>query len=206
MFSFLFGLGWTIFSLLFLFVTIVGGLDSGEIIINRENGFVVESSLGFPLVFLSIFVIIGICILVGSIRKFLKDSKTSKNGVLCYGIIKAVTRTGNYVNNRPELKAVLDIINPNTNQVEEVQEVIGFDPYKYAIGSYMICKYYEGDINFERKAEPGEITDSIKDRIKPGTYYSEGQGLNPVETGYTDIEFSEDRMYVTIDGIKYKRV
>ena len=154
-----------------------------------------DPALLMPLVIISMFFIISIISLIVEIIAFVKNNKTKKYGTLCYGIVQDIKSTGLYINEQPEYKAILDIVNPNTNQLERVDENVGFNYNKFPIGSYVLCKYYNGDINFERIAHPSEVSSSLKELLKPIDYVS----------SVNDVEFSDDQEYVTIDGIKYKK-
>ena len=196
MFNLIFGIIWTLFSSLFFVVFF--GISFDNTTSNGEVGFHFNSEFIIPFLIICLFVGVGIFLIVKGARKVIKDSKTKKYGLPCYGVIRNVQQTGAYINEQPEYKAILDIINPNTNTVEQIEEIIGFDYNKFPIGSFVMCKYYEGDINFEHKIEPGEVPSSFRDVLKPATYKS--------EIGYNDIVFSDDREYVSIDGVKYKRI
>ncbi len=196
MFNLLFGIVWTLFSTLFLVIIFASSFSNTSY--NGEPGFNMDMSLIIPLLMMIVFITIGIVLIVKGAKKVIKDSKTKKYGIPCYGIIQNLQRTGAYVNEQPEYKAILDVINPNTNMVEKIEEIVGFNYNKFPIGSFVICKYYEGDINFEHKIEPSDVPSSYKEILKPVTYKS--------EIDYNDIVFSENREYVTIDGVKYKRI
>lgn len=196
MFNLLFGIVWTLFSTMFFVIFFASSFSNTSY--NGEPGINMDMSLIFPLLMMIVFIIIGIVLIVKGAKKVIKDSKTKKYGIPCYGIIQNLQRTGAYVNEQPEYKAILDVINPNTNMVEKIEEIVGFNYNKFPIGSFVICKYYEGDINFEHKIEPSDVPSSYKEILKPVTYKS--------EISYNDIVFSEDREYVTIDGVKYKKV
>ena len=198
----IFGIIWTLFSSFFFVIMLFSSRNAniGEIII--------------PILIVSVFIIIGIVLITKGAKKIIKDRKTSKYGIPCYCIVRNILNTGTYVNGHPEFKVIVDVVNPNTNQIEELEEIIGFNSNKYPINSYLACKYYEGDINIDRIASDNEVSDSYKRLLvqsqntvnnsypQPGNM-GYGTGFNP---GYTDISFSSDREYVTIDGVTYKKV
>ena len=195
----IFGIIWTAFTSVFAFVIFASSISTSNVNGDPTGAsFNLEPGLLIPLIILTVFFIIGIVIIVSGVKKLIKDSKTKKFGIPCYGRIQNLQPTGTYVNEQPEYKAILDVINPNTNQVERIEEVVGFNYYKFPIGSFVMCKYYNGDINFENKIEPGEVPGNYKDKLKPIDYET--------DFGCPNFEFSEDREYVTIDGVKYKRV
>ena len=73
---------------------------------------------------------------------------------------------------------------------------MGFHYDKYPINSYVLCKYYQGDINFENIVPENEIPGEIKKYLVPKQQVP----------NYFNLEFSDDREYVTIDGVKYKKI
>ena len=182
MFSFVFGLVWT------AIVTPIFVLS-----INITGGIGIPPSL---IVFFILFEGIGLFMIIKGLIKIIKDWKTKKHGIQCYGIVNDIQNTGSYINGRPEYMATLDFLNPETNRVETIEEIIGFDYNKYPLSSYVLCKYYEGDINLENPISENEIPENIKINLIP-----KNQPFN-----YSSIEFSEDREYVTIDGVQYKRI
>ena len=204
MFYLIFGIIWTLFTSIFVFA-FCGSMFSYTSI-NGEPGrlsFNFNPELLIPSLIIAVFLIVGIYLIVKGARQVIRDSKTKKYGIPCYGIVQNIKPTGVSINEQPEFKALLDIINPNTNQVENIEEVVGLNPNKYPIGSYVLCKYYEGDINFERIVQPSEISSSYRELLKPVNYTS---GVPNEFMSYTNLEFSPDREYVTIDGVKYKKV
>lgn len=185
MFNFLFGLVWTSFVIsIFIMCLIVPGEQRGGIDMDP-----------FLFIFFIIFEVFGLYMLISGLRKIIKDRKTKKNGIECYGIVRDIQTTGLYRNDNPEYKAILDFINPETNQLETIEEIIGFDYNKYPINSYVLCKYYQGDINLENIVSENEISVDIKKYLAPSQQVP----------NYYNLEFSDDREYVTIDGVKYKK-
>ena len=73
---------------------------------------------------------------------------------------------------------------------------IGFNYNKYPINSYVLCKYYQGDINLENLVFENEIPGDIKKHLAP----------NQQMSNYSNLEFSVDKEYVTIDGVQYKKI
>ena len=186
MFKFLFGLVWTAFiTPIFILCLVVPG--------EQRNGADMD-----PLLFIIflIFEVIGLCLLISGLRKIIKDQKTKKHGILCYGIVKDIKTTGSYINGKPEYKAILSFVNPENNQLETIEEIIGFDHNKYSINSYVLCKYYQGDVNLENIISENEIPEDTKKYLV----------LNHQVPNYFNLEFSDDREYVTIDGVQYKKV
>lgn len=96
-----------------------------------------------------------------------------------------------YINEAPEYKAKIELINPETNQREVLDEIIGLNYFKYPVNSYVLCKYFQGDVNIISIVPESEVPSFIKKSL-------------PVIN--TDIKYSDDKEYVNIDGINYKKV
>lgn len=185
MFNFIFGLVWTsIMTPIFIMCLVVPGEQRGGV----DMDF-------FLFCILLLFELIGLFLLISGLKKIIKDKKTKKYGIQCYGIIREINETGSYINNNPEYKALLQFVNPETYQVENIEEIIGLDYYKYSVNSYILCKYYQGDINLEKQVSDNEIPGDIKKRLD-----SLQKKINS-----SDLEFSSDGEYVTIDGVQYKK-
>lgn len=185
MFNLLFGLAWTAFTtLIFIVLLVVPGKQRGGADMNP-----------FLFLFFILFEVIGLYMIISGLRKVIKDRKTKNHGINCYGIVRDIKTTGASVNDQPEYRAILDFVNPETNQLETIEEIIGFDDSKYPIDSYVLCKYYQGDINIENLVSENEIPGGIKEYLAPSRQAS----------NYSNLEFSADREYVTIDGVKYKK-
>ena len=185
MFKFLFGLVWTAFVTPIFIMCLVA---PGE----QRNGADMDP---FLFIFFIVFEVIGLYMLISGLRQIIKDRKTKKHGIKCYGIVRDIQTTGSYVNDKPEYKAILDFVNPETNQLETIEEILGFDYNKYPIDSYVLCKYYQGDINLENLVSENEIPGDIKKHLVPSQQMP----------NYTNLEFSADKEYVTIDGVQYKK-
>lgn len=184
MFKFLFGLIWTAFvTPIFIMCLVVPGEQRGGADMNPVL-----------FIFLALFEVIGLYLIISGLRQIIKDRKTKKYGIPCYGIVRDIQTTGSSVNDRPEYKAILDFVNPETNQLETIEEIIGFDDNKYPINSYVLCKYYKGDINLENLVSENETPGYIKEQLVPKQVPNN-----------TNLEFSADREYVTIDGVQYKK-
>ena len=160
----LFGIIWTAFMTpIYLMCLIVPGEERGGIDMNA------------PLfIFLTIFELIGIYMIFVGIKKLIKDKKTDLYGLECYGIIRNILPTGVIVNNKPEYKAIIEFVNPETYETEDTEEIIGFDYNKYTKDFYVLCKYYEGDINlgsiiYDNEEVPTEIKNKLKLEENPNS-------------------------------------
>lgn len=186
MYNFIFGVVWTVFvTLMFIMCLFVPG--------EQRGGADMDFSL---LIFFILFELFGLYLLISGLKKIIKDKKTNKYGIQCYGIISEIKKTGTYVNDYPEYKAILNFVNPETNQIETIEEIVGLDYNKYPINSYVLCKYYHGDINIENFIFENEIPGGIKKYL-----ISMRQ-----DSDCSNFEFSSDKEYVTIDGVQYKKI
>lgn len=186
MFEFLFGLIWTSFTtLIFTVCLVVPGEQRGG----------VDMDL-FLFIFFVFFEGIGLYVLIRGLKKIIKDRKTKMYGAECYGKISEIQTTGAYANGKPEYKAILYFVNPETYRLETIEEIIGFNYNKYPIDSYVLCQYYQGDINLEKIVYENEIPENIKNILIPNQYIPNNHNL----------KFSDDREYVIIDGVKYKKI
>lgn len=185
MFNFTFGLIWlAITTPIFLLFILVPGAERGG----------AEVSL-IPVLGFITFEVIGFYLLISGLKQIIKNRKTEKHGTQCFGMICDIQKTGAYSNGKAEYKAKVYFINPETRGIEKLEEIIGFDYNKYQIGSYIKCKYYQDDIN---------ISDQIQDYEVP-EYIREYLDVYRPTPDISDIEFSSDREYVIIDGVRYRK-
>ena len=121
MFEFIFGLIWTSFvTPIFIFCLLVPGEQRGG-----------EDMNLFLFIFFVVFELIGLYMLISGLIKIIKNIRTKKHGIKCYGIVTDIQPTGSYVNGNPEYKAEVDFINPETNQLDTIEEIVGFNYDKY---------------------------------------------------------------------------
>ncbi|MBR1939521.1 hypothetical protein IJ847_02200 [Candidatus Saccharibacteria bacterium] len=183
MFIFIFGLIWTVFMTAISVPFLVSASEQEDITMNIV-----------PLVTFAVFDLVGLVLMIFGLKKIIKDRKTEKYGLQCYGIVRRIEPTGASVNDNPEFKAVIDIVNPETMQVETVEEVIGFDHNKYPTNSYLLCKYYQGDINIKSIVSDSEVPESARQYLPVA---EQGAGQN--------VEYSSDGEFVSIDGVLYRK-
>lgn len=153
MFEICMGSFWTGFMALVTFLIIKSGND-----INQSQSMPV-------LLFIGLFWFIGIFILIKGIRKVIINYNIDTKGEECYGRISRIYNSGNYVNDRPELKADVIVYIPSLSDTDVISEVIGFDYSKYPKDSYVKVKYYNGDINFDEVIDENMIPTGIKEKI-----------------------------------------
>lgn len=186
MFELIFGIIWTAITALITFgfygtagdVTVNGNLVSHEEF----------SAMLWPKLFLGIFWVVGIFILFRGIRKIIRDTSTNIKGEECFGKVCNIYNSGTYVNNRPELKADILVYIPSIQETKILSEVIGFNMYKYRIGSCLKLKYYNDDINLEGIVDEFELPSDAK-------YQFEKSQLCDLNTKNT----------IVVDGIEYVR-
>ena len=104
-------------------------------------------------------------LLIRAIIEYVKNIETANYGKECYGIITEFRGTGATSNGKPKLRAIIKFVNPETNQTETGEYVIGYDPGEYTIGSYILCKYYKGDITIEKVLKEDEVPENIKKEL-----------------------------------------
>ena len=124
----------------------------------------VESEI-FVVIILGIFLLVGLLLVISGLKNIIRDMKTKQYGVTCYGIVLYTEPSGTVVNGKVEYKASFQIINPQTFQPETVEEVLGSDASIYPEGSFVLCKYYEGDINLEGTISENDVPGDIKKRL-----------------------------------------
>ena len=184
MFLFLFGLFWTLFTMIFIVTFFVSG--SVDIV-------------AFLLIL--VFLVVGIVMMIIGGRQLIKNYKTNKYGEICYGIIKNVYPDGSYVNNKPEYKADVIVYIESQNKKETITEIIGFHPEKYPEDTFVELKYYEGDINFLKSNLNLESISAnaqyiLKDDI--GVKIEQNAPLSPGVSNGEDI--------IMVDGVRYKKI
>lgn len=158
--------------------------------------FVFVGMPAFAIAIPSLFEIIGIIVFGMGVRKFVKNKKTNKYGIECFGKVLDNSIVNMYTNGRPEYKASILVYIENENKTEVVEEIIGFERVLYPINSYVKVKYYKGDINF--------IESNIKyEQLSYNAQYILKNDV--IESNELDNSLdSEDE--VTINGHKYRRV
>lgn len=155
MLELIFGLVWTsIITPIFVLCLVVPGEQRGGADMNPQL-----------FIFFVIFEIAGLWMIYLGAKKVKRNRDTNKYGKSCYGIVVDVQTTGTYMNGNPEYKAIVDLINPETNEVETLEEVVGYDEDLYPIDSFVLCKYYQGDINFEKKVMDFDVPIEVRNKL-----------------------------------------
>lgn len=133
-----------------------------------------------------LFLVIGFVFIIKGLIRIIKNILTSRKGEECYGCVKDIKETGEYVNGQPIYKAEFIIYVESEYTTKEITEKIGMNPEKYPIGSYVKAKYYNNDINILDKIDDINIPEEIKQKIK--------------------VEVTPNNETIEIDGVKYKRM
>lgn len=163
-FSIRFGLMWTIFTTLFLAITIAANKDTPVTLI-------------FPSLFLFAFEAIGIYILAKGIKQYLTDKKTEEYGSFVYGRILDICATGSYENGRAEMQADILAYIPSESTTKIFNEVIGFNEKNYMPGMYVVLKHYENDVNINLVVDRAKIPVNVLDYIEAnGNNYNYNSG------------------------------
>lgn len=188
MFHLLFGIAWTAFSSLFMFLIFLA--DETE----TNSGFMNE--LLFPKILISVFILIGISLIISGIKQILRNKKTNAIGKISFGKILSIFPNGTYVNNKPYFDANILVVHDDRT-VCMYKETIGRNKHNYKIGDYLKVKYYNGDINIIEKVSdisiPLTTREDIELELKNNKIYEE----------YNEMETIIENDYVIIDGIKY---
>ncbi len=148
MFNIFFGTVWSLICLPSLYISIING----------------ETSI-VGILILIVFNVFGLIIFSIGVREILINNATEKNGERCFGKISKIDITGERVNNRDLYKASVLVYIESESKMELVEEKIGFDKFKYEIGSYVYVKYYCGDINFEYSVHEKNVPEYIKEKL-----------------------------------------
>ena len=111
-------------------------------------------------------------------------------------MVDSIYPTSTRVNNAPQYKANFLVYIPSQNKAEKISEVIGFNPLKYPIQSFVKGKFYENDINIKETVEYNNLPLNIRQKFD---YYRRD---NSIDTDNNIL--SED--IITINGVKYKKI
>lgn len=187
MFELIFGLIWELVAIPFMII-FVGNSDDTPI---------------FVVAIISIFVVVGIVMIIKGIVEIVKNMRTSKLGEEAYGRVINIKGNGQYINDSPVLVAEVKVYVKSLNQVIDCSEEVGTGIPKYDIGEYVKVKYYKGDINFLEKvnvdALPLDIKNYIYEEVKPTVESSSEVHQGP-------IVYYESQDIVNVDGVRYKKI
>ena len=178
MFNLKFGIFWTLFIAIFTW-----GMFYTDGYIELE-----------PLLFLSVFWIIGISFIVSGIKIVYRDKQTELNGDFCYGRLIDIMPTGSYVNDVPELKADFLVVVPGSGEIRLMTEIIGFaNKVFYDIGDYFELKIFIDDINIVSQIQKEHVTNSDLETLQ----------LESIRYGVREKMPTINRDSIYIDGVEY---
>ena len=172
------------FAILWLgFMTVFTGLLLGS---GGIGAFIAGSFVIIP------FWIIGIYLLKRGIDKISIDKQTDNFGEECYGLITDIYPSGSYANNIPELKANVTIYIPSSHEVMDVSEILGMANKVefYRVGSYVLLRYFEGDINFECVIDEETLPIDAREQLSSSDSLINTKKINDT---------------IVIDGVEYVR-
>lgn len=163
MFELIFGLIWTVASV--LCAVMMYGNHEMTIMINDEVVSRAEfNSLLWPKLFIGAFIVIGIVFLIIGLKKLMTNALTATVGTLAYGLIVDIYPSDCYVNDNPVLNA--DVLVVDKNDVLKLHtESIGLDYDKYNTGDFVQVKYYKNDVNIICLSHPKEIPEHIRIKL-----------------------------------------
>ena len=155
----------------------------------------IPESHGISLVFFAIFTITGgLLIFAGIAEKKLKKN-INGHGFKCYGIVKRLMQNGEYSGDKEGGSTIVQIFNPNTNQIEDKKNIIDYGGQKSPTNTYVLCKCYKDSIMIQENLAPIEVPENIRTLLIPAP-----------KRKFENLEFSQDGNTVTIDGIEYEKI
>lgn len=186
MFELIFGIFWTALTAILTF----GFYGTGSEV--TVNGVLVSheefSAMLAPKLFFLLFWAIGLTMLAIGLKKIIRNTATNINGEDCFGKVCNIYNSGTYVNGNPEFKADIVVYISSIQETKIISEVVGFNRNQYPIGSYVLLKYYNGDINVIGKAD---------ELIIPSYSKYELEKAQPTEMNIEDT--------IIVDGVEYVR-
>ena len=105
---------------------------------------------------------VAIYALILGVKKYFINKNIEKKGLDCYGIVRNVNPDYDTVFNVHERKVDVEIVNPNTFQLEHIIEVVETVEDEFPVNSYVKCKYNEGNINIIEIVDPKDIPGDAK--------------------------------------------
>lgn len=100
--------------------------------------------------------------LILSTKRYIINRNIEKKGLDCYGIVRNVDPDYDTVFNVHERKVDVEIVNPNTFQLEHIIEVVETVEDEFPVNSYVKCKYNNGYINIIEIVDPKDIPGDAK--------------------------------------------
>ena len=101
--------------------------------------------------------------LILSTKRYIINRNIEKKGLDCYGIVRNVNPDYDYIGEFHDRKLDVEIVNPNTLQLEHIIEEVETVEDEFPVNSYVKCKYNNGYINIIEIVDPKDIPgDAIK--------------------------------------------
>lgn len=135
MFELLFGLIWTGFTAFMMW----GVIDATDM--SQANFGEFETI--YPIAFLSLFLIVGICFMAYGVLKLYKSFLTNTRGIETCGYIADIYYNGKRVNHTPLFDARIIVV--ENGQPLDLKASIGTKRFQYSIGTYVNIKYYQNN-------------------------------------------------------------
>ena len=100
--------------------------------------------------------------LILSTKRYIINRNIEKKGLDCYGIVRNVNPDYDYIGEFHDRKLDVEIVNPNTLQLEHIIEEVETVEDEFPVNSYVKCKYNNGYINIIEIVDPKDIPGDAK--------------------------------------------
>ena len=142
-----------------------------------------------------IFSFLGILLIVAGIAEIITRKNINEHGFKCYGIVKRLMQNGEYSSDKEGGNIIVQIVNPNTNQIEDIKYYFDYNSQKTPTNTYVLCKCYKEHIIIQENLAPIEVPENIRALLIPAP-----------KRKFENLEFSQEGNTVTIDGIEYEKI
>ena len=105
---------------------------------------------------------VAIYSLILSTKRYIINRNIEKKGLDCYGIVRNVNPDYDYIGEFHDRKLDVEIVNPNTLQLEHIIEEVETVEDEFPVNSYVKCKYNNGYINIIEIVDPKDIPGDAK--------------------------------------------
>ena len=105
---------------------------------------------------------VAIYALILGVKKYFINKNIEKKGLDCYGIVRNVNPDYDYIGEFHDRKLDVEIVNPNTLQLEHIIEEVETVEDEFPVNSYVKCKYNNGYINIIEIVDPKDIPGDAK--------------------------------------------
>ena len=117
---------------------------------------------------IGVIFVMGIAVLLifSSLKKMVRNKKTSRHGEKCYGKILDCVKSGASVLNKFEYKIIASVYVPSLQKRLILEEIVGYDnDDEYPKDSYCELLYYNGDINVVGVVKENEVPHLTLERL-----------------------------------------